>query len=166
METKTTSVGAGVSRRRSKKWVPVLGLIVLLLCGAGVVAGTLVMTAVSGYGGNGVGVGDAVAIVRVEGTIGSGERPGGYASGVFSEEIIKHLRRSPNKGDAACYGNFVRKRGKFTRKEEIEEVKEGKNRDVGLERFLGEHAEASRKEERQVRRLMMHRARARKRMAG
>jgi len=94
METKTTSVGAEESRRRSKKWVLVLGLIVLLLCGAGVVAGTLAVITVSGYGGNGVGLGDAVAIVRVEGAIGSGERPAGYASGAFSEEIIKHLERA------------------------------------------------------------------------
>ena len=91
METKTTSVGAGESRRRSKKWVLVLGLIVLLLCGAGVVAGTLAVMTVSGYRSENIGLGDAVAIVRVEGAIGSGERSAGYASGAFSEEIIKHL---------------------------------------------------------------------------
>ena len=91
METNATSVGAAGSQRRSKKWVLVLGLIALSLCGASVIAGTLAVIAVSGYGGDSMGMGDAVAIVRVEGAIASGERSAGYASGAFSEEIIKHL---------------------------------------------------------------------------
>lgn len=91
MAVDMTSASAAEPRRRSKKWVLVLGLVVLLLCGVIAIAGTLAMVAISSYGASDLGVGDAVAIVRVEGIISSGKSPASYAGGVFSEEIVKHL---------------------------------------------------------------------------
>lgn len=94
MEANTTSAGAAESERRSKKWVLVLGLVVLLICGASVVAAALAVIAVSSYGGDGPGVGDAVAIIRVEGVIASGESSASYIGGAFSDGIVKYLERA------------------------------------------------------------------------
>jgi len=93
MKPEETSVNAPEPQRRGKKWVLVLGLVALLLCGASAIAGTLAMMALSGYSRDSrLGVGDAVAVVRVEGVISSGESPAGYAAGAFSERVIKHLK--------------------------------------------------------------------------
>jgi protease-4 len=81
------------SRRQSRKWVLVFGLAVLI-CGAGVVAGTLVLAAFSGAWGPGVGTGDAVAVVRVEGILISGESSTSYTRGAFSEQVIRQLERA------------------------------------------------------------------------
>lgn len=94
METNATSAGVAESERRSKKWVLVLGLAVLLICGASVVAAALAVMTVSSYGGSSPGVGDAVAIVRVEGVIASGGSSTGYIGGAFSDEIVKYLARA------------------------------------------------------------------------
>ena len=94
MKANTTSAGAAESERRSKKWVLVLGLVVLLICGASVVAAALAVMTVSSYGGDGPGVGDAVAIIRVEGVIASGGSSTSYIGGAFSDEIVKYLARA------------------------------------------------------------------------
>ena len=96
METNTISAGAAESERRSKKWVLVLGLVVLLICGASVIVAALAVIAVSSssYGGDGPGVGDAVAIIRVEGVIASGGSSTSYIGGAFSDEIVKYLARA------------------------------------------------------------------------
>jgi hypothetical protein len=53
------------------------------------------------------------------------------------ETIIKRLRRSPNKGDAAAYGGFVRGRAWIDRtKAKDDVVVESRNVDRGLERHL------------------------------
>ena len=50
-------------------------------------------------------------------------------------DVRKRLGRSPNKGDAACYGNWVRSREPVEK--QVQVVPEGsRNRDVGLERWL------------------------------
>jgi protease-4 len=85
-------MATGSPRRRSKKWILVLAVVLLLLCGASVTAGTLAMVALSGYRESHLGVGDAVAVVRVEGVISSGESLSGYTEGAFSERIVKHLK--------------------------------------------------------------------------
>ena len=57
-------------------------------------------------------------------------------------EIKNRLRRSPNKGDACCYGNWVRDRRPLNRKLTEEQMEEagivvgGPNHDVGLQRVL------------------------------
>jgi len=75
------------------------------------------------------------------------------------EAIIARLRRSPNKGDACAYGNFVRPRTweapgsvRRARAEEQEGMGMGKNRDWGLERRLAQHEKRTEDERRRIRR--------------
>lgn len=76
------------------------------------------------------------------------------------EKAKKRLRRSPDKGDAACYGNFVRPRVPRKRKASKEElvaagvVFPSKNRDTRLERMLQNHAKRAAREERAIRRRL------------
>lgn len=92
MEPDVTPTGTPEPQRRSRRWLLVLGLVALLLCVASAIAGTLTMVALSDYSTDSrLGVGDAVAIVRVEGVIASGESTAGYAAGAFSERIVRHL---------------------------------------------------------------------------
>lgn len=92
METDTISAGAFGSRQRgSKKWVWVLGLVALLVCGACVVAALLAAIAFSSGREDGLGVGDAVAIIRVEGVITSGRPATASVGGAFSQQIIEYL---------------------------------------------------------------------------
>lgn len=51
------------------------------------------------------------------------------------EEIVKRLGRSPDKGDAVAYGNFVRRRVPVI-EQQREELKAHSNRDIGLEKLL------------------------------
>ena len=74
------------------------------------------------------------------------------------ETIVKRLRRSPNKGDAACYGNFVRRRAWLPKAKAGEDVvAELKGRDYGLERYLAAHARRTQAEERRIRRMFRKR---------
>jgi phage terminase large subunit len=77
------------------------------------------------------------------------------------ETIIKRLRRSPNKGDSCCYGNFVRARAWVPRRKSQEEAvsQPSRNRDTGLERRLAEHAKRAKAEERSIRRRFGQRGR-------
>ncbi len=67
----------------------VLGLVALLLCGVCVVVGVLAVAAMTSAGG--VGVGDAVAVVYVEGVIVSGNPAVDYVGGTASQQVIRHL---------------------------------------------------------------------------
>ncbi len=54
------------------------------------------------------------------------------------EETVKLLKRSPNKGDAFCYGNWVRARRPVSNVQKVPELDfdDSSNRDYGLERML------------------------------
>jgi hypothetical protein len=52
------------------------------------------------------------------------------------ESMVKRLKRSPNKGDAACYGNFVRPRPVRPKPKEQEVPDSTPNRDRGLEMLV------------------------------
>jgi len=78
------------------------------------------------------------------------------------EDIVKRLKRSPDKGDAAAYGNFVRRRTP-TREVTKEELRSTPNRDFGLEKKLYAHQKAAAKEERKFKRMLATRARSKKR---
>lgn len=68
------------------------------------------------------------------------------------ENVIKLLKRSPNKGDACVYWNFVRPRRAVPRKA-VDEIPERKaEHDTGLERILARHAKKAAVEERRIRR--------------
>jgi hypothetical protein len=79
------------------------------------------------------------------------------------EEIIKRLKRSPNKGDACCYGNFVRRRGTKKKAPPVEMVTEGPNVHIGLERRLERARRQAAAEEARIQRHYRNKARRRKR---
>lgn len=74
------------------------------------------------------------------------------------DEIVKRLRHSPDKGDAACYGNFVRPRVPRKRQATKDElvaaghIVPSKNRDAGLERMLKAHEQRRKREEQAIKR--------------
>lgn len=82
------------------------------------------------------------------------------------EAIIKRLGHSPNKGDAAAYGNFVRSRVRIRTKASEPEMISPRNRDYGLEKRLAAHRKLVVAEERRIRRMFNNRARARRRNQG
>lgn len=63
------------------------------------------------------------------------------------DQIKKRIGRSPDKGDACVYGNFVRRRSP-TRTKAKEDLEVDRNRDYGLERYLKRHAKRQAKEKR------------------
>ncbi len=84
-------------KRKTRFWIIGLALIVLLLCG-GFTALGLVVANKAGSAGS-FGFGDAVALVRVEGTIMPGEAPppslfGGTSSVAYSKTIVEHLKQA------------------------------------------------------------------------
>lgn len=79
------------------------------------------------------------------------------------EDVVRRLHRSPNKGDAFCYGNFVRHRKPVKRKVKGQ-VTPSHDRDVMLERRLAHHAKQAAAEEKKIRRMFARRARLRKRI--
>ena len=74
------------------------------------------------------------------------------------ETLVKRLGRSPDEGDAAAYGNWVRPRALVNREAKREEVKRARNRDYGLERALARHEQRQQAEERRLRRMYRRRA--------
>ncbi|HUU85802.1 MAG TPA: hypothetical protein VM243_20080, partial [Phycisphaerae bacterium] len=64
------------------------------------------------------------------------EHPLGVIKVESKDKIKDRLKRSPNKGDACVYGNFVRDRVPVGAVVEIDKV-DRRNRDLGLERMLG-----------------------------
>ena len=71
------------------------------------------------------------------------------------ESIMKRLRRSPDKGDACSYGNFVRPRR--PRKQVAAPVKTNRNVDTNLERLMSAHAKRAKAEERRIQRQFRRR---------
>ena len=78
------------------------------------------------------------------------------------EDIIRLLRRSPNKGDAACYGNWVRRRTPVRVKTE-RPMDSTENRDRGLERFMYRQQKRQQREERALMKRLRAKARRRER---
>ena len=78
------------------------------------------------------------------------------------EEIKKRLGRSPNKGDAVIYWNWVRRRTPVRAPKASEEVNTS-DRDRSLERFLVQQAKRQKKENRELIRRLKRRARNSKR---
>ena len=68
------------------------------------------------------------------------------------KEIIKRLKRSPNKGDATCYGNFVRRRSPLGRLREVAALVSTSSRDYGLEQLLGKMGKEKARQNRQFQR--------------
>ena len=64
------------------------------------------------------------------------------------EDIVKRLKRSPNKGDAACYGNFVRPRRPLKTKVADGERETTTRRDYGLEKLLAQREKDQKAERR------------------
>jgi len=84
-------------KRKTRFWIIGLALALLLLCGGFTVLG-LVVANKAGSAGS-FGFGDAVALVRVEGTIMPGEAPppslfGGTSSVAYSKTIVEHLKQA------------------------------------------------------------------------
>jgi hypothetical protein len=78
------------------------------------------------------------------------------------EEIKKRLGRSPNKGDAVIYWNWVRRRTPVRVIKASENVSTS-DRDYGLEKFLAQQAKRQKKENRELIRRLKRRTRNRKR---
>ena len=78
-------------KKRKQLWI-VLGVVIVLV--AGTCAGIAVLVSLAA--GGGMGLGDAVAIVRVEGVILSGSPPVSPFGdgGVYSDQIVEHLERA------------------------------------------------------------------------
>ena len=74
------------------------------------------------------------------------------------EAIMARLKRSPDKGDACCYGNFVRRRMPLRAPETGTGMAPIKNRDQGLERFMAAHAKRQKAEEARFKRAFARRA--------
>jgi hypothetical protein len=78
------------------------------------------------------------------------------------KDIKKRIGHSPNKGDAAAYGNWVRRR-RPERKGSKPDLRTTETRDYGLERSLARHEKARLAEKRQILRELKRQARKRKR---
>jgi len=78
-------------KKRKQLWI-VLGVVIFLVVGT--CAGIVVLVALAT--GGGMGLGEAVAIVRVEGVILSGSPPASpfEGGGAYSNQIIEHLERA------------------------------------------------------------------------
>ena len=61
--------------------------------------------------------------------------PGGIIRVQTKDDIVKNLKRSPNKGDAAVYGNWVRRRRPINEVSE-DEMESDMNREYGLEKLI------------------------------
>ncbi|MCR4339038.1 MAG: hypothetical protein NUW01_04025, partial [Gemmatimonadaceae bacterium] len=80
------------------------------------------------------------------------------------EELVKNLKRSPNKGDAAVYGNWVRRRTPLATVTE-KKLESTENRDRGLERFLHQQEKRQIKENRDIMKRLKAKHRAARRRA-
>lgn len=80
------------------------------------------------------------------------DTPNGIIRVEKKEETVKNLKRSPNKGDAFCYGNWVRSRRPMSSVDpdaHVEyEFQDTPDRDYGLERLLAQRAKNDAKNER------------------
>jgi protease-4 len=97
-------------KKRSWVWVVVLSVVILILCGGSVGLGLLVANTFEG--GGSLPLGDAVAIIRVEGVITPGNAPpptlfndGG--GGAYSQTIIDQLQRADENNNVKAVILFV-----------------------------------------------------------
>lgn len=87
-------------KRSTWIWIIGLSLVTLLACGGFVGLGVWAANSFGDDSGMGIGLGDAVALVRVEGVIVPGEAPppnpfsGGTAGAAYSETIVDYLKRA------------------------------------------------------------------------
>lgn len=86
-------------KRSTWFWIIGVSLVVMLACGGFVGLGLWAATAFGGDGNMGIGFGDAIALVRVEGVIVPGEAPppspfGGGAGAAYSQTVVEHLKRA------------------------------------------------------------------------
>lgn len=84
-------------KKKTWIWIVGLSLVILFICAGFVGLGLWVAGTVGSNVGGGLALGDAVAIVRVEGVIVPGEAPppspfGGSANGAYSQTIIDQLQ--------------------------------------------------------------------------
>lgn len=76
------------------------------------------------------------------------------------EKLVERLGRSPDKGDAFCYGNWVRRRAPvFAPRQDTEE---SRDRDTRLEKMLARMEQKQKEEHRAVMRVLRQRGRLRK----
>ncbi len=84
---------------------------------------------------------------------------GGKISVQSKKDLFKTLKRSPNKGDAAVYGNWVRRREPIIDRTE-RPMESTANRDRGLDRFLRDQEKRQIKENREIMKRLKQRHRA------
>lgn len=97
-----------------------------------------------------------------------------YDNGIIrvekKEETVKNLKRSPNKGDACCYGNWVRSRRPLSSLNPSlagnQEFEDTPNRDFGLERMLAQRKKQRDIDERMFQRRLKKFVRSQGRMRG
>lgn len=87
-----------MKNRKTWYWVIGIALVGLVVCGGFVGLGLWAAGSLGG-GGDGLAFGDAVAVVRVEGTILAGEAPppnpfGGASGGAYSRQVIDRLKQA------------------------------------------------------------------------
>jgi len=84
---------------------------------------------------------------------------------VESKDTIRaRIGRSPDKGDALAYGNFVRRRTPL--RTDLPSPKVSRNEDFGLERIMARHRQRQEAEERRLKRFLAQRKRDRDRERG
>ena len=100
-----------MKNKKTWSWLIGLGLLGLIICGGFVGLG-LWAAAKLGNGSGNLAFGDAVAIVRVEGTILAGEAPpanpfGGGVGGAYSQQVIDHLKQAESDEDVKAIVLYV-----------------------------------------------------------
>jgi hypothetical protein len=70
------------------------------------------------------------------------------------KDIFKNIRRSPDKGDAACYGNFVRRRRPLRTVGAGAILENTEQRDYGLERIFAAQAKRDAVQQRHMQKLL------------
>lgn len=100
-----------VNNKKTWSWIIGLTLVGLLICGGFVGIGLWAASSM-GSGSDGLAFGDAVAIVRVEGTILPGEAPPpnpfGTATGAaYSQQVIDHLQQAEENPDVKAVVLYV-----------------------------------------------------------
>ncbi|MCB0164559.1 MAG: signal peptide peptidase SppA [Anaerolineae bacterium] len=94
-------------------WILGVGLVIVLACGGFVGLGLWAANTFGDGGNMNLGFGDAIAIVRVEGTIVPGEAPppnpfiGGSAGGAYSQTIVDHLKDADENDNVKAVVLFV-----------------------------------------------------------
>ena len=75
------------------------------------------------------------------------------------ESLRDRLGRSPDKGDALAYGNWVRRRTPLSQVTKVQSQE--KNKDYSLERFINRHEKRQQREAKQFERMLRQRNKTR-----